>query len=193
MPHKYDALPDPYLYEDGLCLRNIPGLRDPDLLAAFESEQVRLRAEEPMPKGRFTPSHYRRLHRHLFQDVYDWAGRYRTVRMTKGTSMFCYPEFIARQMDVLFQTLKEPTLKSATDLSSFVERAARFLSELNAIHPFREGNGRAQLAFIRMIALRAGNPLRMERLLPERFLDAMIASFNDELAPLIDELENLIA
>ena len=48
-----------------------------------------LRAEEPLPPGKFTPAHYRRVHRHLFQDAYRWAGRYRTVRTGKGGNWFC--------------------------------------------------------------------------------------------------------
>lgn len=90
----YDAFEDPYSYRGLNCLKNRLGLRDPALLEAFELEMSTLRAEEPLAPGRFGPAHYRSVHRHLFQDVYSWAGRYRTVRTAKDGNWFCFPEYI---------------------------------------------------------------------------------------------------
>jgi len=64
------------------------------------------RAEEPYPVGRLSVSPFKPIHRHLFQDVYAWAGRFRTVRINKGGSMFCYPEHIGAEMHRLFDQLK---------------------------------------------------------------------------------------
>ena len=64
------------------------------------------RAEEPYPVGRLSINHFRAIHRHLFQDVYAWAGRFRTVRISKGGSMFCYPEHIRAETRRLFDQLK---------------------------------------------------------------------------------------
>ena len=79
-------------------LKNKFGLRDQAELSAFEALSVAVRAEEPLPVGHFSPAHYCAVHRHLFQDVYGWAGRYRTVRMTKDRSPFCFPENIDGEM-----------------------------------------------------------------------------------------------
>jgi cell filamentation protein len=76
----YDAFDDPYCYKGTFVLKNKAGLRDIDALRDFELEMSSLRAEEPLPTGRFDPAHYKAVHHHLFQDVYRWAGRYRTVR-----------------------------------------------------------------------------------------------------------------
>lgn len=92
----YDAFDDPYSYKGSNCLKNRLGLRDPDVLQAFELEMSSLRAAEPLPTGRFGPTHYRRVHWHLFRDVYPWAGRYRTVRTAKGGNCFCFPESVRR-------------------------------------------------------------------------------------------------
>jgi cell filamentation protein len=78
-----------------LILKNIPGVRDPDRLEQFESVVVKQRSLEPLPRGNLSVTHYRAIHHHLFQDVYRWAGRFRTVRTHKGASSFCYPEYIA--------------------------------------------------------------------------------------------------
>lgn len=77
------------------------------------------------------------------------------------------------------------------DAPAFSAKAAHFLAELNAIHAFREGNGRSQLTFFALLADHAGHPLILDRLEPREMLDAMIASFDGDehkLAALIDGL-----
>jgi cell filamentation protein len=173
-------------------LKNKFGLRDQAKLGAFEALSVAVRAEEPLPVGRFSAAHYRAVHRHLFQDVYGWAGRYRTVRMTKDRSPFCFPENIAGEMRGLFARLQRADLLRGREAKAFVAEAAAFLAYLNAIHPFREGNGRTQLTFTAMLAARAGHPLKLSRLDPARFLQAMIDSFFGDEAPLSRQLRNLV-
>jgi cell filamentation protein len=152
-----------------------------------------LRAEEPLPEGNFGPAHYRRIHRHLFQDVYRWAGRYRTIRTAKGGNWFCFPEQIKREMNRLFRRLTDPPFVPGATAGDFIPAAADFLAGLNAIHPFREGNGRAQLAFLHLVALRAAHPLRLDRVRSDTFMPAMIASFDGQIEPLAVELMALLA
>jgi len=190
----YEAVDDdPYSYRGLDCLKNRIGLRDPDTLQAFELEMSTLRAEEPLPAGRFGPAHYQRVHRHLFQDVYGWAGRYRTVRTAKGGNWFCFPEYIPAEMEKLFRRLGTPPLKPGASANDFVLAAAEFLGDLNAIHPFREGNGRSQLAFMLLVGLRAGHPLRLQLVKRTPFLHAMIRSFDGDYQPLAEQLDALRA
>lgn len=189
----YDAFDDPYCYRGAGVLKNKAGLRDAALLEAFELEMTTLRAEEPLPGGRFGPAHYRAVHRHLFQDVYGWAGRYRTVRTSKGGNPFCFPEHVDAQMKGLFGQLQTASLSQPPDAATFVQSSAEFLGELNAIHPFREGNGRSQLAFMHLIGLRAGHPFDLTKVRRESFLPAMIASYDKEYDLLMQELEGLLA
>jgi cell filamentation protein len=189
----YDAFDDPYCYKGTGVLRNKAGLRDPEALDAFELEMTTLRAEEPLPDGRFGPAHYRAVHRHLFQDVYAWAGRYRNVRTSKGGTPFCFPEHIEAQMESLFEQLRAGPCLAEAGRGALVEAAAEFLGELNAIHPFREGNGRSQLAFMHLIGLRAGRPFDFAGVKRETFLPAMIASYDGDYGPLARELEQLLA
>ena len=191
---RYDAgeASDPYSYRGTECLKNRLGLRDASLLQAFELEMTSLRADEPLPSGRFGPAHYCRIHRHLFQDVYRWAGSYRIIATSKGGKLFCRPQFIGREMIRLFGKLKSAPFLAGSEPGAFIGSVAEFLSDLNAIHPFREGNGRTQLAFLHMIALRAGHPLEIERIKPAEFLAAMILSFGGEVAPLAGQLSALL-
>ena len=192
MPHDgYDAFDDPYAYKGSDVLKNRLGIRDADQLQRFELEMWMVRSAEPLPSGHFGAAHYRAIHRHLFQDVYAWAGRYRTVRTAKGGNVFCYPENIAGQMDRLFRQVSAHNRLRELAEQDVQMAATTFLAELNAIHPFREGNGRTQLLFLAALAAGAGRPLDLERLRPEAFLAAMIASFAHDLVPLERELRHL--
>lgn len=190
MSEGYDAFDDPYAYKGSTTLKNKLGLRDSSLLESFELEMTTLRAREALPRGKFDPLHYRRVHFHMFQDVYTWAGKYRTVRTSKGGNPFCFPEHIEAQMNRLFGTLKKPL--DAENDEQFVSDAAEFLAELNAIHPFREGNGRTQLTFMSMVSEKAGFPLDFSRVRRASFLPAMIASYAGQLDPLIAEFRGLL-
>lgn len=177
----YDAFDDPYCYKRTFVLKNRAGLRDADRLEAFEIEMTSLRALEPRPEGKFTPAHYRAFHRHMFGDVYSWAGRYRTVRTSKGGNVFCYPEHIPSQMDKLFVILKRAPFTGGASAADFVSAAASFLAELNAIHAFREGNGRAQLSFMHAVSIRAGHEFDLTKIRDRAFLNAMIRSFGGDI------------
>lgn len=188
----YDAFDDPYCYKGTFVLKNKAGLRHLGTLQKFELEMSSLRATEPFPDGQCDSTHYKALHHHLFQDVYRWAGQYRKVRTAKGGNVFCYPEHIVREMERLFERLKGESFREGSSLEEFADTVTSFLAELNAIHPFREGNGRSQLSFLDMIALRAGHPLDLTKIVPDSFLAAMIESFKGELRPLKAELTSLI-
>ena len=94
-------------------------------------------------------------------------------------------------MDLLFGRLKTSPFLPGVDGDVFLTEAAAFLGELNAIHPFREGNGRTQLTFLHLVAQRAGHRMHFDRLNPETFLRAMIRSFDGDLVALREELAAL--
>lgn len=190
---EYDSIEDPYCYRGTSVLKNRLGIRDADALSAFEAEISDQRAREPLPIGRLSVSHYKSLHRHLFGDVYSWAGRTRTVRISKNGSMFCYPENIGSSLRTAFADLHDQAFLRNRDTPEFAAALAHFLAELNAIHAFREGNGRTQLAFARVIGEQAGHPFDFDRLDPHAFLVAMIASFKGDEAPLAAHIQALIS
>ena len=188
----YDAVEDPYCYPGTTVLKNKLHLKSQAELDSFEAEITAQRAEEPLPAGRLTYSHYRAIHRHLFQDVYDWAGKIRTVRISKGGNMFCFPESIPREMSNLFRTLATQKHLKGTTTDEFATKTAHLLADLNAIHPFREGNGRTQLTFLILLAEAAGHPLTIERLDPNKVMQAMIASFGGSETMLAHILRELL-
>jgi len=123
--HGYEVFDDPYFYRGTFVLKNRAGLRDSKRLQAFELEMLSLRADEPLPNGSFGPAHYRAVHKHLFGDVYTWAGRYRTVRAAKGGNVFCYPENVDQEMKKLFGRLRQGALRTSASPNEFIGRLPR--------------------------------------------------------------------
>ena len=114
----YEAVADDYCYPGTTVLKNKLNLTDADELAAFEAEVSDARADEEAPAGDLDYAHFKAIHRHLFQDVYGWAGEARTVRMSKDNSMFCFPENIDSEATKLFAKLKDRQIHAG----SFPER-----------------------------------------------------------------------
>jgi cell filamentation protein len=189
----YDATEDPYTYRNSTVLVNKLDLRTQTQLDAFEAEISSARAEEPLPKGELDFTHYCAIHHHLFQDVYEWAGKPRTVRISKGGNPFCFPENIRGQAEKLFGELRRSDYLRDLSVEEFSNRAAHFLAELNAIHAFREGNGRSQLSFFALLAHDAGYPLNFNELDPDEMLEAMIASFDGDEQKLVRVISGLIS
>lgn len=175
---RYDAFEDPACYPGTSVLINSAGLRGQEALDQFEQLMFLSRAEEDLPEGELDYAHYQAIHHHFFQDVYDWAGQTRTVRTAKGGNWFCYPEFIETEMTRLFAALAEEDHLIDAGRAEFITRAAHYLAEINAVHPFREGNGRCQLTLLTILVETSGRVLDEDRLEPEPFMAAMIESFS---------------
>lgn len=180
----YTAEQDPLCYPGSNVLINLADILDQETLDQFELSMFLIRAEEQWPTGRITADYYLRLHHHLFQDVYTWAGELRNIRIGKGGNWFCYPEHIERELERIFVWLRSLDDFSGASPADFARDGAHLLAELNAVHPFREGNGRTQLAFLSLLADRNGLPFDADRLDPERVILAMIESFGGNEAPL---------
>lgn len=149
---------DPYTWSDG-CLRNKLDIRDRRVLAVIEARIVTVRdavlARETLP-GEYNLEHLQRFHYELFRDVYDWAGETRTVDIAKVDVQFCHWRFVAEQTTALLAQLEDDNWLTGKSRDAFMDRLAYYYGELNARHPFREGNGRAQRAFLRQLAAAAG-------------------------------------
>ncbi|WP_037317495.1 Fic/DOC family protein [Ruegeria halocynthiae] len=182
---RYDATEDPLCYPGTQVLRNKANLRDQEELDQFEQLMFLTRSEEALPGGDLDYGHYKRIHHHFFQDVYDWAGLPREIRTAKGGNWFCYPEYTDAQMTTLFNQLaNEDHLTSLEDPEEFAPRAAHYIAEINAVHPFREGNGRCQLTLLNILLDISGFEMNEDLIEPDQFMSAMVASFHANNDPL---------
>lgn len=188
----YAAEPDPLCYPGTTVLRNRENITFQEDLDQFELSMFLLRSEEDWPAGQLDYAHYRALHHHLFQDVYEWAGQPRRIRIGKGANWFCYPEYIDGQMERIFGELAAEGLLAGLSRVRFSASAAHYLAEINAIHPFREGNGRTQLALLAILAENAGFRLNADALERDEVIQAMIDSFAGDEAPLAALVDRLL-
>ncbi|WP_018634796.1 Fic family protein [Parafrankia elaeagni] len=114
--------------------------------------------------GAYETEHLRSFHRAIFGDVYPWAGEIRTVNLAKGGHPFCNAPFIEAQLYQIFSGLAENRHLVGLRKEPFTLDFATLYGEINAIHPFREGNGRSQRAFLRQLAAGAGWTIAWEDL-----------------------------
>lgn len=172
------------LYPDGSgVLRNKLGLRDAKALREAEY-QVSNDRHRDAPNFPPTRAGYQALHRHLFGEVFDWAGELRTVDFGKGGSRFGTARFLDVTLDTLFADLaRQDHLRGRTG-ERFAEVAAHHISELNAAHPFREGNGRAMRLHLSQLAGQAGHMLDVTRIGGAAWMDASIRAFEGDEKPL---------
>lgn len=185
---RYDA-DDTYCYPGSPVLRNKADLTNQDDLDAFEADITALRlvdlGENPV-RGEFDLQHLQRIHYVIFQDVYEWAGQIRTVDISRQNSRFANVRHIESYAQSVFADLARERWLKDCNLDQAAQRLAHYLSEINALHPFREGNGRTQRVFIAQLAQEAGYQLDYADLQQEQVYPAMEAAFHGNEAPLAD-------
>lgn len=168
-----------YCYTDSEVLMNKLGIRDMEQLQLVEKRLTMLRILELMERpvqGGFDIKHLQAIHKYIFQDIYEWAGKIRIVDIAKG-NMFCNVKFIQSQAEEIFGKLKEEAYLQYLNEKEIPVRLAYYFSEINALHPFREGNGRCQREFIRILALHAGYVINFAKVSREEMQKASEDSF----------------
>lgn len=168
-----------YCYPNSDVLINKMGIRDMERLMRLEKRLTMLRILELVDKpiqGKFDLRHLKSIHRYIFQDVYEWAGEIRKVDIAKG-NMFCNVKFIESQAEEIFGKLRRENYLGDLNEEEFSVRLAYYFSEINALHPFREGNGRSQREFIRTLAFHNGYVINFARVSREEMLKASEDSF----------------
>ena len=185
---------DPYFDTEHGLLRNRLGIVDPAELQQAEALLTTLRLielqEKPLPGG-YDMEHLQEFHRFIFGDVYDWAGELRTVVIGKG-NVFCLPQFIESFAADVFGRLAVADFLRGRDRTEFLDGLADLFADVNALHPFREGNGRTQRAFLAQLAADAGWTLRWAAMDPEENVQASRCAHRGDHRPLRDMLNGLV-
>jgi cell filamentation protein len=185
---------DPYADPVTGVLRNKLGLSTAAELGAAEREVTHaaliLLRETPV-RPAYDLAHLCEVHRRIFGDIYDWAGQVRTVAIAKG-SMFCLPQYIQPSAAEIFRQLRTEDFLRGLGRSTFIDRLTYYLGEINAVHPFREGNGRTQRALFEQLADDAGFPLSWQRLDADRNIAASAAIMRGDPEPMRKMLDELV-
>lgn len=196
MSNFYKYIDPDYSYTDpnsGL-LRNLQDISDPDVLLFVESSVVTKRLQElyVKPIKIYGIESLLLIHKQLFQDIYTWAGKERTVEISKGGKQF-FPishfDNAFRYINSLVNQYKEIPRKNKQQLA---EKLAEILDNVNYLHPFREGNGRTQREFVRLLAKEKGLTLNLNppdnKNVYDRYMKGTIESDISTLTKLIFEL-----
>lgn len=187
MSVKYSTHTDPYIDPETGILRNLRGITDESKLNQVEAGAVGLRTLDlriqPLT-GSYDLTHIQGIHNYLFQDIYEWAGQLRTIDLIKDNSRFANHLFIERQAEEMFKNLAHEDHLLGLEPEEFSARAAHYMAEINALHPFREGNGRAQREFINHLAVNTGYLITWENAADDAILSSTIKSFHGNEEPL---------
>ena len=168
-----------YCYPDSDVLKNKLDIINQVKLHEVERKLTAIRINDLIRKpyrGRFDLNHLRSIHFYIFQDLYTWAGELRKIDIAKG-NMFCRAMFLENQSAVVFSGIRNDGYLEGLAYDQFVKRLAYHFSEINALHPFREGNGRSQREFIRELALYNHYAIDFSNSAGKEMLDASVDAF----------------
>lgn len=164
-------------YPGTTCLINKFNIRSEKELSLLEAGITAVKSTELIQhpfSGKFDFDHLKAIHKYLFDDLYEWAGKVRTVNLSKKGTYFVNAEDIERLAEHCFLRLKEADYFVGLPFDEYTEQIADFYNVLNMIHPFREGNGRAQRCFMTQLIQKAGYDIDFSEIDPDDLIIATI-------------------
>ena len=177
-------------YEGTTCLINKFGIKDEKKLSQMETLITTAKCKElevnPID-GNFGFEHYKAIHKFIFEDLYDWAGKIRTVSISKKGTVFTSPESIEPLADRIFSGLQKENCYIGYDNDRYIESIVDFYCRTNMLHPFREGNGRTQRVFLSQLIRHSGHDINFSTIDTDELMIATIQSANG----IVDYLRNL--
>ena len=178
----YEARNSIYCYPGSDVLINKLNIKDNQLLSEAERKIVLTKSYELRKNskiGDFDLNHFLEIHKFLFEDIYPFAGKFRNENIAKGYFSFAEWQYIEPEINRLFDKLKAENYLQGKSREDLVKGLAYYLSELNVLHPFREGNGRTIREFIRELAFFNGYVLDLQNTTSEELLKASVDSIAD--------------
>ncbi len=168
-----------YCYPNCFILKNKLNIKNEALLEEAERQitAVKILDLKMNPiKGKLNFEHLLNIHKYIFNDIYEWAGKTRSVNISKG-SQFCNYTFINNMADEIFSKLHNDNYLIGSTNEEMIAKLSFYLGELNAMHPFREGNGRTQRIFIEYLAHAAGYHVDFSKVSSKEMIEASADSF----------------
>ena len=186
-----------YCYPGTDVLKNKLGIKDNNALTIAEREitSIKLLMLYNMPITKiFNFDTLCKIHKIIFEDIFEWAGLIRHGDfLSKGNSIFCRGQYIEENAKTIMENLQKEKTLCGLNKSMFIERMAYYMGEINALHPFREGNGRTCREFFRQLSFNANYILDFGKTKNEKLLIADIEAFNGHYDKLIKILERAIS
>jgi cell filamentation protein len=175
---KYGVGQDPYCYPGTHTLKNLLDIKEEALLESAEREITEIEAQRlTMLPPPYDYSYLKLIHKSLFSDIYEWAGKQKTVDISKNDTRFCTVDRVESEADKLFNQLNKKNHFENLSKDQLIVAAAQFYSDLNALHPFRDGNGRTQRILFEHIIFNCGFFVSWEGISQDEWLEANIEGF----------------
>lgn len=167
-----------YCYKGTEVLKNKLDIKNNEDLQIVERRFSTIRTlelyDEKLPK-QLDLNYLKSIHKKLFGDLYSWAGEFRTVDISKGI-MFARSEYIKDEANSIFSKLHKKNYLKGLDQESLIKELAYFKTEINMLHPFREGNGRTTREFIKALANSNGYEIDFSKITNVEYANAMVQS-----------------
>jgi len=179
-----------YCYPNSDVLINKLNIRDEKELEIAERRITTVKIAQLYEKpitGNFDMKHLQAIHKHIFQDIYPFAGKLRDEQIAKGYFQFASPLYFTDMFKDLHNQLKKEKFLNGMDKENISKRLAYYMAEINVIHPFREGNGRSTREYIRFLAMSNGYTIDWSKIDRNELLNASVRSTINT-----DKLEQLI-
>ena len=176
---------DPNCYPKTDTLINLLDIKTNTELEEAELEITSFRLEQFSPKfNNLTFEYLKHIHQYLFQDIYACAGQVRAVDISKGDTRFCTAVNIEREATKQFKKLNKLNNLKGLSKEEFGKCIADFFCEINVVHPFRDGNGRALRLFCEVLAVQAGFEISWKGVSKDAWMEANIKGYLGNLQPL---------
>lgn len=178
----YDAINSIYTYKGTNVLKNKLNIKSEEKLKEYETKVVALKLasiDKANIKRTFDKNHLINIHKYLFEDVYNFAGKYRKENITKENFRFSEYYYIEDNIDYVFNKIKIDELKKLS-FDELIKKLSEIMTDLNVLHPFREGNGRATREFVRELLNELGYDIKWFKIDYNDILKASIKAVVDD-------------
>jgi cell filamentation protein len=118
----------------------------------------------------------------IYFGTYDWAGQIRTVELNKGGDQLMFRRYIQTGMADVHRRIVKADYFKGRSRTDFATGAGEVMGDINYVHPFREGNGRTQLLYLKQLSIVAGHPLDPRRIPPQMWIEASKRAHQAEYA-----------
>ncbi|MGL1891625.1 MAG: Fic family protein [Spirochaetaceae bacterium] len=185
--NKYGTDEDPYCYKNTDVLINKLDIKSNKILEKIEEEITILAADEiEFLAPPYNLEYWINIHKSLFEDLYSWAGEFRSLNITKGSTVFCNPLYIDNELIRIFNNLECNNYFMSLSYTELIPQLAELYIELNVIHPFREGNGRSQRILFDHIIINCGYKMDWSQISKNIWLEANISGVELNYKPMIE-------
>jgi cell filamentation protein len=184
-----------YCYPNSNVLINKFGITDNEQLHEIERQITMVRYAQneiaPIP-GKFDVKHILSIHKHLFKDIYNWAGKFRTVNIAKG-NLFCLVQHVETYLTDTLDKLSKENLLVGTPIEKLPDKLGQYFGDINAAHPFREGNGRTQRLLFEMLGKVNGADIDFNKTTETEMLEASVTSFDGDNTGIVALFQKVIS